>query len=241
MYDQEPLKRRCRNDGVLLEKDITGRHYLLNSPVSYNRQEMLQGIERLGAHTPRLYQFSIGFQDPDFLFLFAEEIMEKLGEADLLNIDKDEKRIGVILVAAIGGILIGSALQNRFYGRKPKLLYAEKIGGVLRLARGFKLPKDEGCLILDDVYSTGRSFDELGAICEYDLDAGPVLARVALVNRNAYGRPLLEHIVTQQHIFLIYDPIVSSDPNECFDCKERVPLEKDGVIVDNYGNPINGG
>lgn len=241
MYDQETLKRRCRREGVLQEKEVTGRHYLLNSPVSYNRQEIIPGTAKLGAHTPRLYQFSIGFQDPDFLYLFAEEIMEKLGEAGLLNEDKEEKRIGAIIVAAIGGILIGSALQNRFYGRKPRLLYAEKVDGVLRLARGFKLPKDEGNLILDDVYSTGRSFDELGAICDDDPNAGPVLARVALVNRNAHGRPLPEHTVTQQHLFLIYDPIVSFDPKECPDCKERVPLEKDGILVDNYGNSIKGG
>lgn len=190
----------------------TGRHYLMSG----------------GDHTRRLYQFALGFQDADFRKTIADEFMEEMGKLELLS------KLGLILVPALGGIALGATLQHCFYGKKPSLAYAEKIDGLLQLARGFELPKNKCIAIFDDVTSTGNSFRRLLEICE-GRDAGPVVFCGAVVNRNPQGFPAEKHLISIAHCALINDPIGAFSPEACPDCLEGVPLEKDGIIVTPKG------
>lgn len=238
---EEFLRDLCKDYKVVKDKKATRRHYLLHSDssnVGQIAQQIFPETRPQGDHTTLLYQFSTGFQFWDFTHKFAFEIMEELGNLGLLNREKEEENIGVILTPATVGIVLACCLQHLFYGRKPMVVYAEKAEGVLRLARGFKLPPDKGILLLDDVYSTGRSFHMLERICEEEEDAGPILVSAALLNRNPYGYPTFTQTATRPHIFLFHDPIASCRPESCPECKAGIPLEKDGVLVDNYGDPV---
>lgn len=209
---QEDLIQLCKQFKVIQDAKETSRHYLMNG----------------GSHTSRFYQFAFGFQDADFRKTIAIEFMEELGNLGLLN-DADNE-VGVILVPALGGITIGATLQHLFYGKKPLLLYAEKINGKLMLRRGFSLPEDKNVLIIDDAYSTGKSFRELRELCR-EGDAGPVVCCGAVVNRSIHERPPAEGASIIPQVFLIHDPIHSFLPEECPFCKEGYPLEKDGTII----------
>lgn len=192
----------------------SGRHYLMYG----------------GDHTTRFYQFAVGFQDADFRRTIAIEFMEELGRLQLIH------TIGLILVPAIGGIALGATMQHLFYGKKPMLAYTEKIKGVQRLRRGFQLPKNRGIAILDDVISTGRSIRETIQACE-EQDAGPVVFCGAVVNRNPAGFPASGQLITIAHKALFDDPIESVSPEECAECRAGIPLEKDGTIIIQGGEP----
>ncbi len=219
---QEDLVKFCKDYGVLLQTKETGRHYLLSS----------------GEHTDEVFQFAIGFKDAEFRRIIAIEIMEELGKLRLLNQNDDNNKIGVILTPALGGILLGGTLQHLFYGKKPILLYAEKINGKFCLKRNFFLPKNQGILIVDDVYTTGKTISALTQICQKQEDAGPIMAKAAVINRNFNNLPLAENIITQPHVFLIRYPLSSFLPLFCPFCKDGMPLEKDGVLVDRRGSPL---
>lgn len=209
---QEDLIMLCKQFRVIQDATETGKHYLMNS----------------GAHTSRFYQFSLGFQDADFRRTIAVEFMEEFGKLGLLN-DADNE-IGVILVPALGGITIGATLQHLFYGRKPVLFYAEKAEGQLTLRRGFSLPEDRNILILDDVYATGKSFAGLRRLCEEE-SAGPVVCYAAVVNRSPHKIPPTKGALVIPQVFLIHDPIQSFPPDQCPYCRIKMPLEKDGTII----------
>ncbi len=238
---EEFLRNLCREYKVVKDTRETGRHYLLysdSSQMGRTMQSIFPETRSQGDHTITLYQFSTGFQHWDFTHIFAFEIMDELGNLNLLNREREEENIGVILTPATVGIVLACHLQQLFYGKKPILVYAEKVDGVLRLARGFRLPPNKGILLLDDVRSTGRSFGMLEDICEEQEDAGPILASADLLNRNPGGHPTAMQTITRPHISLFYDPISSTRPENCEECKRRVPLEKDGMLVDNYGDPV---
>lgn len=220
---QKDLLNFCRRRNILLQRDKTGRHYLLATD---------------GEHSDELFQFAIGFQDADFRRIIATEFMEDFGSLGLLSQYDGENKIGVIVTPALGGILLAGTLQHLFYGEKPILLYAEKKHGKHYFGRNFKLPADKGILLLDDVRSTGGSINDLMRLCMEEKDAGPIVAIAAIVNRNVQGLPRVNDMISIPHIYLLSYPIPSFSPLLCLSCKEGVPLDKDGVLVDVHGNPI---
>jgi len=210
---QEDLLAYCRDYAVLRQMRDTRVHYLLSN----------------GNHTDEFFDFAPGFAVYDFRKEFGLEFMEKLGKHGCAH------DIDAILTPAMGGVLFCETLQNLFYGRKPVLLYAEKVNGVLQLRRNFnfKLDDSKRVILLDDVRTSGKSLLRLKEICEgYE---AMVAVMGAIVDRGP-ERDLTKQAEVIPEICLIRYPIHEYKPDECKFCEIGVPLEKDGSLVDISGN-----
>ena len=207
---------------VLLKTEKTRKHYLLSN---------------VDEHTDKLFQCSIGSADAEFRARTTGAIVDELA---FLGIDRD---IDLIITPALGSILFAGTLQERFLGKKPKLFYAEKMAGNFVLRHGFELKKEQRILIFDDVYSTGRTMEKIRDMCHLAERSVAIVAQAALVNRNPDGLPLPKNTITVPHVFLLEYPIRPFPAKSCPYCvgENRLPLEKDGTIVDIFGNPIESG
>jgi orotate phosphoribosyltransferase len=63
-----------------------------------------------------------------------------------------------VLAPAIGGILVAHEVARALGVRA---LFTEREEGVMRLRRGFALDRDEPCLVVEDVITTGGSTREV--------------------------------------------------------------------------------
>lgn len=212
---QEDLMRLCEAKGVYRETAVTNLHYLLAT----------------GKHTTKFFDFAPGFADTDFCETICKELMQELGKLEL------DHKVDIILTAALGGISICASLRHFFYGKKPLLFYAEKINGIFALQRNFDLKDSHRVLIFDDVSTSGKSLALLRAIC--DQRGASVVAQGAVVDRNPYRGLSLSQTITIPEIYLIRHPIHEEFKSEdCPACRDGIPLEKDGILVDNFGNSV---
>lgn len=213
---QKEILDDCIEYGVLLLTKQTGRHYLLAD----------------GNHTIIFFDFAPGFAKAAFRYKIGKEIMEDLGRLGL------DHEVDVILTAAIGCIPLAVTVSELFHTNpKPLVFYGEKVNGIMRNRRNFKLLDSQKVLLLDDAYNKGDTMMGLHRVCA---EAGSlVVAQAAVVNRNQFGRPTEEDVTAMPTIFLFRYPIAEEfTPDECVSCKRGVPLEKDGILVDNMGNPL---
>lgn len=74
---------------------------------------------------------------------------------------KDE--VDLVLSPALGGIIIGFTTALKLGAR---MFFAERVEGVMRLRRGFEIPRGSSVLIVEDVITTGRSVMELVTLVE---------------------------------------------------------------------------
>ena len=82
----------------------------------------------------------------------------KLICSSLINkINKKINQIDFILSPAIGGIVVGYEVGRQMNIRS---IFAERDSGILKLRRGFVLPKNSNVLIVEDVITTGKSAKE---------------------------------------------------------------------------------
>lgn len=86
----------------------------------------------------------------------------------------------VVLGPALGGIVVAHELARALSARA---LFAERVGGVLTLRRGFALSPGERVLIAEDVITTGGSVAETAALAT-SLGA-QVVGYAAIVERGA--------------------------------------------------------
>ena len=79
---------------------------------------------------------------------------EKLCKSLALKIKKKFKKIDIILAPAMGGVVIGYEI-----GRILKLetIFCERVNGIFKLRRGFKIKPKSKVLIIEDVITTGKS------------------------------------------------------------------------------------
>ena len=69
-----------------------------------------------------------------------------------------DKKIDIILGAAIGGILLAGGV-GRHLGKKH--IFSERVDGAMKLRRGFNISKGDRVLIVEDIITTGGSVFEL--------------------------------------------------------------------------------
>ena len=69
-----------------------------------------------------------------------------------------EKKIDLILGAAIGGILIAGGVGRKLNSRH---IFSERINGKMELRRGFSINKGDRIVIVEDIITTGGSVFEL--------------------------------------------------------------------------------
>ncbi|WP_156680371.1 orotate phosphoribosyltransferase [Sphingomonas profundi] len=101
------------------------------------------------------------------------------GELALRIPDKVKIRLGAVVSPAMGGVIAGHEM-GRALGLDA--MFVERPAGTFELRRGFRLPKGQTVLLMEDVVTTGLSSRE--AIAAVEAAGGTVIAAAALVDRS---------------------------------------------------------
>ena len=70
------------------------------------------------------------------------------------KINKNYKKIDLILAPAMGGVIIGYEIGKIL---KKETIFCERVNGKFKLRRGFNIRKGAKVLIIEDVITTGKS------------------------------------------------------------------------------------
>ena len=127
------------------------------------QQEILDLFIKAGAIRQGHY-YRLSGRHTDW-YVQCARLFEDTGTAALLGSElaaRSEKyQAGIVLAAAVGGILPGFETARALGLR---LIYCEKRDGALILRRGFELPQGARVLIIEDEVSTGQSVREMSEI-----------------------------------------------------------------------------
>ena len=111
---------------------------------------LLRGHFRLtsGLHSDIYLQSALVLQYPEHAEALGHALAEPFRAAGAR----------AVLAPAIGGILVAHEVARALGVRA---LFTEREGGVMTLRRGFALERDEPCLVVEDVITTGGSTREV--------------------------------------------------------------------------------
>lgn len=136
-----------------------------------------------GLHSNRYMQCAKILQYPD--------IAEKLAELLVVRCSSlvAGHRVDVVVSPAVGGIIIGqevaqqlTRLRQGSAGQECRAVFCEREGGAMKFRRGFEIKKDEKCLVVEDVITTGGSTKEVIGLTENS--GGVVLGVLSIVDRS---------------------------------------------------------
>jgi len=157
-----------------------------------------------GRHSDQFIQMAQVFQYPDKVQALCTDLAEKL----------ESYGPRVVLGPAVGGILISYAI-GRALGTRA--LYTEKVDGIHRLSRGFRIEPGEPVAVVDDVSTTGDSVRQ--AIQAAREAGGKIVAAGLIVDRSGgtikFDVPLVSLTSVKMVAWL---------PAECPLCANKAPL-----------------
>ena len=171
---------------------------------------LLEGHFRLtsGLHSPGYLQCALVLQHPTHAEACGAEIADRV------------RSLGaqVVLSPALGGIVIGQEV-GRALG--VRAIFAERQDGKLMLRRGFTLSARDKVLVVEDVFTTGKSTRETIDVAR---EAGAVVVgAAAIVDRSGgaidFGVPSYA---------LVRLAVPTYDPGACPLCAQGVPVVKPG-------------
>jgi len=152
-----------------------------------------------------------------FLVLQHPEYTAELAKAIAKHFK--EKKIDVVVGAAVGGIILAYETARQL---KVRGIFMEREEGKLTLRRGFSIAEGEKVLIVEDIVTTGGSVLEvIDKVKEYK---GDIAGVGVLINRSGGD---LKFDVPETY-FLAKVDVNSYEPGDCPQCKEGVPLTKRG-------------
>lgn len=162
-----------------------------------------------GRHSNRYMQCARILEYPNY----AEEIAGNMAE------QFENEKVDVVIGPAMGGIIIAYELARQL---KCKNLFAEREDGVMKLRRGFKIPKGANVVVAEDVITTGGSVREVIDIVKEQ--GGNLVGVAVLVDRSAgnidFGVKLASAYAAD---------VTSYEPDNCPICKEgKIELNKPG-------------
>ena len=99
-----------------------------------------------GLHSPKYIQCAKLLSFPHKADLICKSLANK--------INKNFKKIDLILAPAIGGIVIGYQIGKLL---QKETIFCERINGKFKLRRGFSIKHKSKVLIVEDVITTGKS------------------------------------------------------------------------------------
>ena len=185
------------------------------------RDELLDLYRRSGALLEGHFRLTSGLHSPGYLqcalVLQHPQHAEALGRA-IAECTRD-LRPTVVLSPALGGVVIGHEVARALGVRA---IFAERSGGTtLSLRRGFSVSPGERVLVVEDVFTTGKSTRETMDLAR---DAGAeVVGAAAIIDRSggtiAFGVP---------HQTVIQLALPTYDPEQCPLCKQGLPVIKPG-------------
>jgi orotate phosphoribosyltransferase len=132
---------------------------------------LLEGhfVLRSGLHSRHFFQCALALQSMPTVERFGESLANKV------------RTLGVttVISPAMGGLVLGQEVARQL---KCRFIYVEKEQGKLVLRRGFKIPKDEKILVVEDVVTKGGRAQETIDIVRYH--GGNVLGVGMAVDRS---------------------------------------------------------
>ena len=158
---------------------------------------LLRGHFKLtsGLHSDLYLQSALVLQHP--------EHAERLGAA-LADSFRDAGA-RTVLAPAIGGIIVAHEVARALGVRA---LFTEREDGVMKLRRGFAIERDEPCLVVEDVITTGGSTREV-VTCVEQL-GGRVVGVGSLIDRSGRSAAF-----TVKHVALATVTAQTWKPEEC--------------------------
>jgi orotate phosphoribosyltransferase len=185
------------------------------------QNEALELYRRTGAYLEGHFRLSSGLHSPGYMQ--SALVLQRPADAELLGrgIAAQAKSVGptVVLSPALGGLIIGHEVARALGVRA---IFAERAGGsALTLRRGFTLAPGDRVLVVEDVFTTGKSTRETMDVAR---EAGAsVVAAAAIVDRSGgeidFGVPSYA---------LVSLSVPTYEADRCPLCAQGVPVIKPG-------------
>ena len=174
---------------------------------------LLQGhfVLSSGLHSPNYAQCALALKNPAKA---AEMAME-------LKARWRGHKPDLILSPAMGGLIIGYETARAF---GVDFLFTERENGAMTLRRGFSLKKGAKVIIVEDVFTTGKSTRETAAVAAKC--SASVIGAMSVINRMETGKELEFPSVS-----LLKTDLTLYKPGACPLCAQKLPLVKPGSRV----------
>ena len=180
----------------------------------------LKDFEETGALLTGHFRLSSGLHSDRYLqcarLLMWPERAEKAGRE--LAARLVEFSPAVVISPALGGVVIGHETARAL---KVPAMFVERKDGAFALRRGFALERGQPVVVVEDVFTTGKSTREAAAAVESA--GGRVVAVGSIVDR---GLPPDAFRVPSRSLLSLSVP--SWPEAECPLCREGRPLESPG-------------
>jgi orotate phosphoribosyltransferase len=185
------------------------------------QNEALELYRRTGAYLEGHFRLSSGLHSPGYmqsaLVLQHPADAEKLGMGIAAHVKS--VRPTVVLSPALGGLIIGHEVARALGVRA---IFAERaVGTALTLRRGFILASSDRVLVVEDVFTTGKSTRETIDVAR--AAGADVVGAAAIIDRSGgtidFGVPW--------HA-LVSLAVPTYEPDECPLCAEGIPVVKPG-------------
>ena len=173
-------------------------------------EALLSGHFRLssGLHSDRYLQCALILQWPDRAARIGEALAALLGSF----------APSAVVAPALGGVIVGHETARALGVRA---VFTERKDGVMQLRRGFRFAKGEPVVVVEDVFTTGKSTREtIGAV---EAQGARVVAAGSIVDRGLSPDAL--H-VPWRSLLAIDAP--AWPENACPLCAEGFPIEAPG-------------
>ena len=183
--------------------------------------DALELYRRTGAYLEGHFRLSSGLHSSGYmqsaLVLQHPTDAAALGMGIAVNVRR--WRPTVVLSPALGGLIIGHEVARALGVRA---IFAERAGGTaLSLRRGFVLLKGDRVLVVEDVFTTGKSTRETIDVAQ-GLGA-EVIGAASIVDRSGgtlqFGVPSFS---------LVRLEVPTYEPDTCPLCAQGIPVEKPG-------------
>lgn len=160
-----------------------------------------------GLHSPNYVQCALALKKPAWA--------EKMGAA--LAAGWKGPRPGLVLSPAMGGLFIGHEVARAF---GTDFIFTERENNLMTLRRGFSLPKGTRLVIVEDVFTTGKSTLETAAVvASYGAET---VGAMSVINRMG------EKTLPFPSLSLLKLDLTAYQPGDCPLCKAGKPLVKPG-------------
>jgi orotate phosphoribosyltransferase len=185
------------------------------------QNEALGLYRRSGAYLEGHFRLSSGLHSPGYMqsALVLQHPVDAASLGAAIAAHVKSFRPTVVLSPALGGLIIGHEVARALGVRA---IFAERAGGTtLTLRRGFTLGSSDHVLVVEDVFTTGKSTRET---IEVAREAGAdVVGAAAIVDRSGstidFGVPSFA---------LVQLSVPAYEPEQCPLCAQGIALVKPG-------------
>ncbi len=163
-----------------------------------------------GLHSKYYMQSALVLKDPKYAEFLAKMLKEKI---NLITNDYN-----LVVSPSMGGVIIGHEVAKAL---GVNFLFSERVDGKMILRRGFNIEKGSKIVIVEDVFTTGKSTKEvIELVSQYE--AKTVIC-ASIVDRSDGN---LDFKIP--YVSLLSLDIKSYSKENCPMCKKNIPLEKPG-------------